>query len=148
MKSAQQCFIALLVGFIFALGLGISGMTQPQKIISFLDPFNWDPTLIFVMIGAIGVHSPFFQFLKSKKTPLLSTMWHIPKQAAQKIDSKLILGSILFGIGWGLGGYCPGPALTSLPILDPNIFAFVLSMIAGMICCNLMFKRDRQGNKT
>ncbi len=123
---------ALFVGFIFSIGLGISGMTQPQKIIGFLDfSGNWDPSLIFVMIGAISFHSLAYKFIRKQKFPLFSKQWCVPEQ--KEITPALIIGSILFGIGWGLAGYCPGPALTSLATLEIKPFLFVLSMLTGMI---------------
>ena len=119
------------VGFIFSIGLGVSGMTQPTKVIGFLDVFgNWDPSLIFVMMGAISVHFVLFKIIIKRKSPLLDSQWHIPNQ--KEITPALIIGAFLFGIGWGLGGFCPGPAITSLASFTISPFIFVISMIAGM----------------
>lgn len=127
----QQNTVSFIVGFIFAMGLAISGMTQPQKIISFLNPWNWDPSLLFVMIGAIGIHIITYPLVSKRATPLLDTQWHIPTR--KDITARLILGSVLFGVGWGLGGFCPGPGVTSLASGDHRVFIFVGAMIVGMI---------------
>ncbi len=123
---------SLLVGFLFALGLGISKMTQPEKVIGFLDFFgDWDPSLIFVMIGGIATNMLFYYTAMPKtKTPLLDDIFHIPTK--KDINLKLLLGSALFGIGWGLGGFCPGPAMTSMVSLNSDIFIFAASMLVGM----------------
>jgi uncharacterized membrane protein YedE/YeeE len=124
--------VALSVGFLFALGLGISGMTQPSKVIGFLDLFGaWDPSLLFVMVGAISVHSLAYRLIKNRPTPLLSTQWHLPTK--KELTPSLVIGAILFGAGWGLAGYCPGPALVSVASLTPSALLFVGSMIVGMI---------------
>jgi len=138
-------FSAALVGFIFALGLGYSGMTQPQKVIGFLDIFgNWDPSLIFVMIGAIAVHALFYQVILKKPRPLFADKWQVPQKF--QITPPLVIGGVLFGIGWGIAGYCPGPAVTSLADLNFSVFVFVLSMVAGMLLFKLLdtkFKFNR-----
>lgn len=138
-RTRAQALVALVSGFLFALGLGLSGMTQPHKVIGFLDIQNWDPTLVFVMIGAIAVHALAFYSLKRRKTPLLDLKWHLPLK--KEITVSLIFGSALFGIGWGLGGYCPGPALTSVFTMNTDLIGFLLAMVAGMISHNLLFKR-------
>lgn len=123
---------ALLVGFIFALGLGISGMTQPERVISFLDIFgNWNPSLIFVMGGALAIHIVSFRFIMQRRSPLFAPYFHVPKR--RDIDSKLIFGAMLFGIGWGLVGYCPAPAITALAGFSSSSFVFVASMMSGMV---------------
>lgn len=127
----NQKLAAFAVGFIFALGLGISGMTQPQKVVGFLDLFgNWDPSLMFVMVGAIAVHFISYRLIRKRASPLFSTQWHVPTK--KDVTPTLIVGSILFGIGWGLAGYCPGPALTSLASLQAEPVIFVISMLLGM----------------
>ncbi len=126
----KQNFVSFFVGFLFAVGLAFSGMTQPQKVIGFLDFFNWDPSLIFVMVGAILVHSLSYPFIRKRKTPLLDTKWHVPTR--KDITARLTIGSALFGIGWGMAGYCPGPALSSLSTGDNRTILFVLFMILGM----------------
>lgn len=131
----KQNSVSFVVGFIFAIGLAISGMTQPQKVIGFLNPFDWDPSLLFVMVGAIAVHAVTYPLVKKRSSPLLDTKWHVPSR--QDITTRLILGSALFGLGWGLGGYCPGPGITSLVSGDVRPFLFVGSLIIGM----LLFKK-------
>lgn len=122
---------SLLVGFIFALGLGLSGMTQPQKVIGFLDIFgNWDPSLIFVMAGAIAVHFFTYRIIRKRKSPLLAADWHVPVK--KEITPALLAGSFLFGVGWALGGFCPGPAVTSLASFEITPLLFVVSMLVGM----------------
>ncbi len=125
-----QNAVAFLVGLLFAIGLAFSGMTQPQKVIGFLDIFHWDPSLIFVMIGAILVHSLSYPLIRKRKTPLLDTKWHVPTR--KDITARLIIGSALFGIGWGMAGFCPGPALSSIPTGDVRTILFVSFMLLGM----------------
>jgi uncharacterized membrane protein YedE/YeeE len=127
----KNAIAALVVGFIFALGLGVSGMTQPQKVVGFLDLFgNWDPSLIFVMLGAILVHLITYRLIVKRQSPLLSAKWHVPTK--REITKPLVLGSFLFGVGWALGGFCPGPAVTSLASFDSRVLIFVVSMLVGM----------------
>ena len=121
---------SLLSGLIFGIGLIISGMTNPAKVIGFLDVTgNWDPSLIFVMGGAIIFFAPSFYLLRGKNKPFFGSSFQIP--TIRKIDRKLILGSSLFGVGWGMVGLCPGPAISSLGLLQPLSILFVLSMISG-----------------
>lgn len=128
---------ALAVGFVFALGLGISGMTQPQKVVGFLDLFgNWDPSLIFVMVGAIIVHFVTYKLIRRRKSPLFSVQWHVPTK--RDITPALVVGALLFGVGWGLGGFCPGPAMTSLASLEGKPVVFVISMLVGMYLFRLV----------
>lgn len=137
MKNALTAFV---VGFIFSIGLGISGMTQPQKVIGFLDLFGqWDASLMFVMVGAISVHFIFYKIIRKRTSPLFSSSWHVPDK--KEITPSLILGSILFGLGWGIAGFCPGPAITSLASLEKSPLIFVLSMFIGMILFNSLDKK-------
>ena len=106
-------------------------MTIPAKVIGFLDIFgDWDPSLMFVMMGAIFVHGISYRLIANRTSPFLDTEFHIPTN--QRIDGKLILGAALFGIGWGLVGLCPGPAITSLFTLDSPLLLFVGSMFSGI----------------
>ncbi len=133
------------VGLIFALGLGISGMTRPEKVIGFLDIFgHWDPSLMFVMGSSIFIHSISYRLILKRKSPMLSSNWDLPQN--KDITLSLVLGSVLFGAGWGMAGYCPGPAITSLATLQFQPLVFVLSMITGMFILKwvdlvLKFKR-------
>ena len=124
--------ISLISGAIFGFGLTVSSMTNPAKVLGFLDLFGqWDPSLIFVMIGAIIISSPFFFLLKSKEKPLFARSFLTPE--IKKIDTKLITGSSLFGIGWGSVGLCPGPAISSLALLNNYSLAFIASMFLGFL---------------
>ena len=122
---------ALVAGLIFGLGLILSGMGNPAKVQNFLDFFGtWDPSLAFVMIGAIAVAFVAFMFAKRRKTALLGEPMQLPTSSA--IDARLLIGSAMFGIGWGLAGYCPGPALASLFTGGSDVWWFVPAMLAGM----------------
>lgn len=129
-RKIERTLVAFFVGLVFALGLAMAGMTQPQKIIDFLDPWNWDPALLFVMMGAVGVHAIAYPLVRKRKSPLFDTEWHIPSR--KDITPRLVLGSALFGIGWGVGGFCPGPGLAALVSGDLRAVTFVATMIAGM----------------
>lgn len=134
-RHAQQNAVSFLVGILFSTGLALAGMTQPQKIIGFLNPWDWDPSLLFVMMGAVGVHILAYPLVRRRRSPLLDTQWHVPTR--KDISARLLIGSALFGIGWGLGGFCPGPAVTSVSSGDLRTIAFVFAMIVGM----LLFKK-------
>jgi uncharacterized protein len=118
-------------GTVFALGLGISGMTRPIKVIGFLDFFGaWDASLGLVMVGAISVYFVAYRWSAKMASPLLAPSFALPKRS--DLDAKLIAGAAIFGAGWGLGGFCPGPALTSLVSGALPIFIFVAAMGTGM----------------
>lgn len=128
----KKNIVSFIVGFIFAIGLGISGMTQPQKVVGFLDLFgSFDPSLIFVMAGAISVHFITYRLIRKKKSPLLNNEWLVPTK--KELTPALIIGSFLFGTGWALGGFCPGPAITSLATFESRPLIFVTSIIGGML---------------
>ena len=129
--------ISLLSGIIFGIGLVISEMINPQKVLGFLDIFgNWDPSLAFVMVGALIVSLPTFHIIKKKEKPLLEEKFDYSYN--KNIDQRLILGSILFGAGWGLGGLCPGPAISSLALLNFYSISFVISMFIGFYFVKLL----------
>ena len=122
--------IALFCGTIFGIGLVISQMINPAKVLGFLNVFGeWDPSLAFVMIGALIVSSPLFHLFKNKEKPVFFTSFSISEN--KEIDKRLIIGSILFGAGWGLIGLCPGPAISSIALLNISPVTFVFSMFIG-----------------
>lgn len=128
--------VSFLVGTLFSLGLGISGMTQPQKVVGFLDFFGqWDPALAFVMIGAIGIHAVLYPLVTKRPSPILEDQFHIPQ--GSEMNPRLLIGAAIFGIGWGLGGFCPGPGLASLASGSHESLVFVLAMIVGMLIFKL-----------
>lgn len=127
----KQNAVSFMVGAIFAVGLALGGMTQPQKIIAFLDPWAWDPSLLFVMLGAVGTHALAYPIVRREKSPLFDSQWHVPTR--KDITLRLTLGAMLFGMGWGLGGFCPGPGIVSLVTGRLEPFVFVVTMLAGMM---------------
>jgi len=132
---------AFLVGLLFGLGLIISGMTDPSKVIGFLDLAGaWDPSLAFVMGGAILVGAGAFTLAKKRQRSLLGAPMQL--SSATKLDSRLLSGSLVFGIGWGISGFCPGPAVVSAAAGQPKAWIFVASMLAGMA---LYIVIDRRG---
>ena len=121
---------SLVGGLVFGIGLTIGGMTNPAKVLAFLNiTENWDPSLIFVMGGAIALVLPCFYLLKNKEKPFFAPSFQIPK--SKNIDQKLILGSSFFGVGWGMIGLCPGPAISSIAFFQPLSIVFIISMISG-----------------
>ncbi len=119
------------VGLLFGIGLILSGMTDPGKVIGFLDLFGmWDPSLALVMGGAILVGVFAFALAKKRTRSILGGAMHLP--SSRDIDRRLVLGSLAFGAGWGLAGFCPGPAIVSLGAGQPKAVVFVIAMIAGM----------------
>lgn len=128
----MNLIITFLSGLIFAVGLGISGMTQPHIVRGFLDVFgNWDPRLLGVMVGAIFVHATAFRFIKKRISPLLEETFQLPSK--KDIDGRLILGAAIFGIGWGWAGICPGPGLVALLSGDVRFILFIGALLIGMI---------------
>lgn len=126
----KRALSALVAGAIFAVGLVLGGMTQPGKVIGFLDVAgSWDPSLALVLGGALFVYAVLSRIFLRRPAPLFEHKFHVPSR--RDIDRRLILGAALFGVGWGLGGYCPGPGLVSLTQgLLPLVF--VIAMVAGM----------------
>ena len=128
----MQIIASLIVGIIFGLGLVISGMADPAKVINFLDVFGtWDPSLAFVMGGAIAVTLPGYALLKKRSAPLFAESFQFPTKT--DLDPRLLGGAAIFGIGWGLGGFCPGPAFVSLGMPSDEVLVFVVAMIVGMM---------------
>ena len=129
-------FSTLFAGLFFGSGLILSGMANPTKVQNFLDIFGtWDPSLAFVMGGAILVTAPGFWFVQKRSTPFFHDMFHLPTR--NDIDARLVAGAAIFGIGWGLGGLCPGPAVTSLPFATSGVLVFVPAMLVGMSLAKL-----------
>jgi uncharacterized membrane protein YedE/YeeE len=133
---------SFFVGLLFGLGLIISGMTNPAKVIGFLDLFGvWDPSLAFVMGGAILIGSGGFALAKKRQRSLLGAPMHLP--AATKLDKRLLLGSLAFGIGWGIAGFCPGPAIVSAAAGQPKAWIFLLAMLVGMTLYSIIERREK-----
>lgn len=133
---------AFLSGFLFAAGLAVSGMTRPDKVIAFLDVLgDWDPSLMLVMAGAIAVYMPAHRWALRMRSPLLASSFSLPTR--RDIDVRLLIGAALFGVGWGLAGYCPGPGLASLGSASAAAIAFVTAMLAGMIAFALFERVTR-----
>ena len=128
--------VALSCGTIFGIGLVISQMINPAKVLGFLNVFGeWDPSLAFVMIGALIISSPLFHLFKKKEKPIFSINFSISEN--KEIDKKLIIGSILFGAGWGLAGLCPGPAISSIALFNVSSVTFVTAMFVGFYVTKL-----------
>lgn len=129
--NAAAAFIAFAIGLLFGLGLIVSRMADPARVLGFLDLAGpWDPSLAFVMAGAIGIGSIGFLAARRRSKSLLGLPMQLP--GSRRIDRKLVVGSLLFGIGWGLAGFCPGPALVALGAGYGKALVFVASMLAGM----------------
>lgn len=131
-----------VAGLVFGLGLIFAGMSDPGKVIGFLDLFGaWDPSLAFVMGGAIMVGAVAFAFARKRTTSFLGGAMHLPRYA--DIDKCLVVGSLVFGAGWGLAGFCPGPALVSLGAGQPKAVLFVLAMVVGMLAFEFLERRSQ-----
>jgi uncharacterized protein len=129
--------ISLISGLLFGFGLALSGMVSPGKVIGFLDlTGNWDPSLAFVMGGGVLVTVISFRYILKRPTPIFGREFKLPTR--NDIDKHLISGAVLFGLGWGLGGLCPGPALSSLAYGNPKIFVFVGAMVAGIVIAKIL----------
>jgi uncharacterized membrane protein YedE/YeeE len=132
--------VSLLAGLIFGLGLIVSGMTNPANIMGFLDiTGDWNPSLALVMLGGIGVAFFAFRYTENKNRTLCNEPLHLP--ATRQINKALIIGSLLFGTGWGLAGFCPGPALVVLGTGNTQAGLFVLAMLVGMQGHDMVYKR-------
>lgn len=128
--SRAQGAVALASGALFGVGLALAGMTRPEKVVGFLSFFrDWDPSLMFVMMGAIAVHTTVWRMVKRRPSPLLGGRFLVPTR--RDLDARLLVGAAIFGVGWGLGGYCPGPGLASLATGAPAVLAFVVAMLVG-----------------
>ncbi|MBL8644003.1 MAG: YeeE/YedE family protein [Rhodospirillaceae bacterium] len=131
-----QVIMALLCGALFGGGLTVSGMINPAKIVSFLDiAGDWDPSLILVMAGAVGITAIGYRLTFGRAQPIFSDRFSLP--TAADIDARLLTGAAIFGIGWGLGGYCPGPALAGLFQGAPETLTFLATMCVGLVAGRL-----------
>lgn len=127
----MRSVVAFLVGILFAIGLGVSGMTRPDIVRGFLDVTGeWDWRLMGVMIGAIGVHMIAFRLITKRASPILDLKFQLPTK--KDLDYRLIVGAMIFGIGWGWSGICPGPAIVSLASGNAVFVLFIISMLIGM----------------
>lgn len=136
-------FIAFTSGLLFALGLGIAGMTQPGRVTAFLDfTGDWNGSLMFVMVGAILVYSVGYRLICRRSRPILDETFHIPGR--KNIDRSLIWGAIVFGVGWGLAGFCPGPALASVATLGREPLIFVSALLFAMFVFEMAQRRRKE----
>lgn len=137
--KAAKLFFCLVAGGLFGTGLAVSGMTDPARVIGFLDVSGtWDPALLFVMAGAVGVYGSGILILRRFKSRNLK----LPASSSSSIDRRLVIGATIFGIGWGLGGFCPGPALANLGALRLEALVFVPTMTIGMLLAQRFFGAD------
>lgn len=142
MKNQIGFFIsALLSGFVFAFGLAIGGMLDPANVQGFLDVFNWKPALIGVMGGAMVVFFVANRIALRMKRPIFAFDWSELPKIGFDIPKKVIIGNILFGVGWAISGFCPGPALVSIVTLSPSIILFVGAMVSGFVLWELLLKK-------
>lgn len=135
------------IGLIFGLGLVVSGMFDPAKVLNFLDlaaipAGTWDPSLVFVMVGAIAVTFVGFQLVSKRGQPIFGEKFHLP--SVKELDRRVIAGPAIFGIGWGLAGFCPGPAFTALGGGSSSALMFALSMLIGMLSARWLANRQTQ----
>lgn len=141
MSAVRRLLPPLISGLIFGAGLTIGGMTDPARVRGFLDILgNWDPTLAFVMGGALIVMAVAWRIQRRMKRPMFSESFSLPER--QDLDAKLVTGAALFGIGWGIAGICPGPAVASLALVPGQVLPFLAAMIAGMTLYRLTFDRQ------
>ena len=136
--------VQFVIGLIFGLGLLVSGMSDPAKVLNFLDlggirAGTWDPSLAFVMAGAVAVTFIGYKFVLKRPQPIFAERFHLPGTA--DLDLRIILGPAIFGVGWGLVGFCPGPALTALGFGAPTALLFVAAMLAGMVLARWIANR-------
>lgn len=137
MSPSRQNLASFAAGLVFVLGLGISGMMDPNKVLAFLDVGGkFDPSLMAVMAGGVAVGLVGFRLALRRGRPVLAERFHLPKQT--RLDARLVLGAVLFGVGWGLSGYCPGPALASVVTGGAGALVFVSTMFVGMGAFTLM----------
>jgi uncharacterized protein len=135
---------AVVSGALFGVGLAVSGMTKPAKVVGFLDLFGaWDASLAFVMLGAIAVHLVAYRLITRRRSPLFDAEFHLPTR--KDIDGRLLAGAALFGIGWGLGGFCPGPGLVAAASGMTSAIVFVIGLAAGILVEHALTRALRRG---
>lgn len=138
----MQIIAAAIAGLLFGLGIVVSGLIDPAKVLNFLDPLgHWDPSLALVMGGAVAVTSVGYKFVFVRGRPLLSSGFHLP--TASDVDAPLLIGAAVFGIGWGLVGYCPGPAVAALLLGKHATLVFAGAMGAGMLVARMIAATPR-----
>jgi uncharacterized membrane protein YedE/YeeE len=143
-RALAARLLPLAYGLLFAIGLALSGMAQPEKVIGFLDVLGeWDPSLAFVMLGAVGVYGFTHRRLARRRRPLLAARFSLPTRT--RIDGRLIAGATVFGVGWGLSGFCPAPALTALGAGTSPAWWFAPAMVAGMLVHDRVWRRSGPG---
>lgn len=138
----MRALAALLCGLVFGVGLALAGMTSPQKVLAFLDVAgDWDPALLWVLGGAVVAAAIAFRFVLKRPRPVFDAHFHVAD--TQRIDAPLVIGSVLFGIGWGIAGYCPGPAVALLAVPgNPELPLFLGGMLAGIVACVALRRRS------
>lgn len=142
MSTLRRLLPPLVSGVLFGAGLTVGGMVDPKRVRGFLDLFgDWDPTLAFVMGGAVVVMAVAWRLQRGMARPVFAEKWSLPDRS--DLDARLILGAAIFGIGWGIAGICPGPAIASLALVPAKVLPFVAAMIAGMGLHRLAFERAR-----
>jgi hypothetical protein len=140
--NAARGVAAFACGVVFALGLGIAGMTRPEKIQGYLDFVGaWDPTLLFVMASGVGTFSLAYAIARRRPRPACDERFHWPSRLP--VDAKTVVGAGIFGVGWALAGFCPGPAITSLVTLQTSVLAFVVGLFAGVLAFQTLQARER-----
>ena len=136
----KRAAVAFFCGLVFGAGLIVSQMSNPAKVIGFLDiTGNWDPSLALVMGGAVAVFGVLYRLALRQGTPLFAPRFTLPEK--DRLETPLIIGALIFGVGWGLGGFCPGPAIVSAAFGDSRVWAFVAAMIAGMLVYRIGLRR-------
>jgi uncharacterized membrane protein YedE/YeeE len=146
-RPLPHLILILIAGGLFGAGLAISGMTDPARVIGFLDAFGkWDPALVFVMAGAVGTYGLGTMAWRkaSHRDALQRTRLQLPTTKSEPVDRRLVIGAAIFGVGWGLSGFCPGPALANLGALRIEALAFVLPMAMGMLMAQRFFGADSE----
>ncbi|GAB0151642.1 transporter [Marinobacterium sp. BA1] len=139
-QSMKQLLAALAAGSLFGFGLGLSQMIDPAKVTNFLDLLgSWDPSLAFVMAGGLLVNALLTPLILKQKRPLLAEFFRLPTKA--EVDKRLVIGGVVFGVGWGLAGYCPGPMITSLSFADSDILTVVMAFVVGTFAARWVLHR-------